>query len=342
MGRTLRAIDAHVGGQVLRLVIDGLPTPAGSSMRRRQQWMLDHADALLAALVREPRGHEGVTAGCFTVTDAPGAHAGVLFRHGDGYADVCGHGLIGAVTIGITHGLLFDRDAQPSGSRTVTLDTVAGRVVARARLSGDGRVAAVAATLPPALVINPAVVCHVPGRSGQPGRPVRADIAWCGGAYVIVDAESAGLVLDASGVAGIRRAGRLIAEGLAGSPLLTHPTDGARSGVEAVVFTGPPRREDAHLTSATVYPDGAVDRSPGGGATAAVLAVLDGMGLVLDDAPFVHESLIGSRFTARVAGRLTVGELPAIAPEIEGAAWVIGEHTFHVDDADPFPEGFSL
>jgi proline racemase len=342
MGRTLRTIDAHVGGQVLRLVIDGLPTPAGSSASRKQQWMLDHADPLLAALVHEPRGHEGVTAGYFTVTDVPGTHAGVLFRHGDGYAEVCGHGLIGAVTIGIEHGLLFDRDAEGGASRTIALETTAGRVVARARMASTGRVASVAVTLPPALVVNPAVVCHVPDRPGRPGRPVRADIAWCGGAYVIVDAEAAGLVLDVSGVAGIRQAGRLIAEGLAGSPLLTHPVDGARPGVEAVVFTGPPRGDDAHLMSATVYPDGAVDRSPGGGATAAVLAVLDAMGLVLDDAPFVHESLTGSRFTARVAGRLEVGELPAIAPEIEGSAWITGEHTFHIDDADPFPEGFRL
>jgi len=333
MGHTLRAIDAHVGGQVLRLVIEGLPTPSGGSMGRRQQWMRDHADPLLGVLAQEPRGHEGVTAACFTVSDQADAHAGLLFRHGAGYADVCGHGVVGAVTIGIERGLLFDREAE-DGVRVVVLDTTGGRIVARARLAPGGRVASVAVTLPPALVVNPAVVCQAPGR------PVRADIAWCGGAYVIVDAESAGLVLDASGLAEIRRAGRFIAEGLAGSPLLAHPVDGARATVDGVVFTGPPRAEDAHLTSATVYPDGAVDRSPGGGATAAVLAVLDAMGLVLDDAPFVHESLIGSRFTARVTRRLELGGLPAIEPEIEAAAWITGEHTFHVDDADPFPDGF--
>jgi proline racemase len=253
--------------------------------------------------------------------------------------DVCGHGLIGAVTIGIEHGLLFDRDARDGVLREMTLETAGGPVVARARVAEGGRVASVAVTLPPALVVAPGVVCRGPG---QPGRPVRADIAWCGGAYVIVDAESAGLVLDASAIAGIRQAGRLIADGLAGSPLLTHPVDGARPGVEAVVFTGPPRSAEAHLTSATVYPDGAVDRSPGGGATAAVLAVLDAMGLVLDDALFVHESLIGSRFTARVTGRVEVGGLPAVVPEIEGTAWITAEHIFHVDDADPFPEGFRL
>ena len=335
MGHTLRTIDAHVGGQVLRLVVDGLPTPVGGSMRRRQQWMADHADAWLAALAREPRGHEGVTVGCFTVTDLPGAHAGVLFRHGDGYADLCGHGLIGAVTIGVERGLLFDRDAS-GGERTVMLDTVSGRLTARARLGAGGRVEGVTLALPPAAILSAGAVCDIPGR------PVRADIAWCGGPHAIVDAESAGLVLDATGLDQIRRAGRAIVDSLAGSPLLTHPVDGRRPGVEAVVFTGPPRAADAHLLSATVYPDGAVDRSPGGTATAAVLAVLDAMGLVLDDQPFIQESLIGSRFTARVAARLDVAGQPAIAPEIDGTAWITGEHTFHVADADPFAEGFRL
>ena len=303
-------------------------------MRRKQQWMADHADDLLAALVREPRGHEGVTAGWFTVPEHPDAHAGVLFRHAEGYAGLCGHGVMGAVAIGIEHGLLFDRAAETSPDRIVRLDTPAGRIQATARVSPDGRVTSVAVTLPPALVINPSVVCRALGR------PVRADIAWCGGCYVILDAESAGLTLDATAMADIQRAGRAIAADLAGSALLTHPTLGAQDGVEAVVFIGPPRAEDAHLTSATVYPDGAVDRSPGGGSTAAVLAVLDAMGLVLDDAPFVHESLIGARFTARVTSRLEIEGLPAVVPEVEAAPWITGEHTFHIDDADPFRSGF--
>lgn len=317
-------------------MIEGLPTPVGTSMRRKQQWMADHADDLLAALVREPRGHEGVTAGWFTVPEHPDAHAGVLFRHGEGFASLCGHGVMGAVAIGIEQGLLFDGTAESAADRVVRLDTPAGRIVATARFSPEGHVASVAVTLPPALVINPSVVCQAAGRA------VRADIAWCGGCYVILDAESAGLTLDASAIAEIQRAGRGLAEHLAGSTLLTHPTLGPQEGVEGVVFIGPPRAEDAHLTSATVYADGAVDRSPGGGSTAAVLAVLDAMGLVLDDAPFVHESLIGSRFTARVAARLEVEGLPAVVPEVEAAPWTTGEHLFHIDDADPFRAGFRL
>jgi proline racemase len=71
-----------------------------------------------------------------------------------------------------------------------------------------------------------------------------------------------------------------------------------------------------------------------------VLAVLDAMGLAGET--FVHESIIGTTFSARVAGRTTVGELPAIVPELTGEAFTTGEHTFIVDDADPLKGGFRL
>ena len=46
-----------------------------------------------------------------------------------------------------------------------------------------------------------------------------------------------------------------------------------------------------------------VDRSPCGTGTCAVLAVLDAMGLVEPADPFVHESIIGTTFSARVVER---------------------------------------
>ncbi len=171
MPHTLRAVDAHVGGQVLRLVTEGLPTPVGATARRRQAWLRDHADHLLAPLTLEPRGHEGVTAGCLTVSDAPGAHAGVVFRHAGGYADLCAHGLIAAATIGIERGLLFDR-ASGTGERLVGFETPAGLVRARADVGGSGRVGPVAVELPPALVLRAAMA--VPAGA----RAARADLAW--------------------------------------------------------------------------------------------------------------------------------------------------------------------
>ena len=71
----------------------------------------------------------------------------------------------------------------------------------------------------------------------------------------------------------------------------------------------------------------------------AVMSVLDAMGLLPEEDSFVQEGLAGAMFRGRATARTAVGELPALVTEIEGAAWITGEHTFHADDDDPFREG---
>jgi proline racemase len=72
------------------------------------------------------------------------------------------------------------------------------------------------------------------------------------------------------------------------------------------------------------------------------MTVIDAMGLVDDQRPFVQEGIIGTTLSGRVAGRTMVGEFPAIVPEIRGSAWVTGDHTFVVDESDPMQDGFYL
>jgi proline racemase len=70
------------------------------------------------------------------------------------------------------------------------------------------------------------------------------------------------------------------------------------------------------------------------------MAILDAMGLLPGDQPFVHEGLLGSLLRGRLLRRTQVGELPAIVTEITGSAWITGEHTFVLDDDDPLRDGY--
>ena len=101
-------------------------------------------------------------------------------------------------------------------------------------------------------------------------------------------------------------------------------------------------RAEADLRNVTVFADAQVDRSPCGTGTAAVMAVLDAMGMLAPDRIFSHESLVGTLFRGAVRRRAVVGDREAIVPEIEGSAWITGEHTFLIDDDDPLKEGFVL
>ena len=69
------------------------------------------------------------------------------------------------------------------------------------------------------------------------------------------------------------------------------------------------------------------------------MAVLDAMGLLAEDRHFVHEGVTGGLFRGRAVRRTTVGECSALVAEIEGTAWITGEHTFLLDEDDPFRDG---
>jgi proline racemase len=174
------------------------------------------------------------------------------------------------------------------------------------------------------------------------GRTLLVDIAFGGAFYAIVDAEAAGLPVDGARLHDLRRLGMEVKEGVERLRKVEHPLDPGLAGIYGTIFTAPPQHPDAHLRNVTIFADAEVDRSPCGTGTAAVMAVLSEMGVLADDAPFVHESIVGTLFRGRIVGRIAVGERPAIVPEIQGSAWITGEHTFLVDGDDPLKAGFRL
>jgi proline racemase len=336
----LQTIDAHAAGEPLRLIVGGFPTPRGKTMLDKREWVRRHADHLRRALMLEPRGHTDMYGAVLTEPVSPGAHAGVLFMHNEGYSTMCGHGVIAVTTIALERGLLV-----PGGDGdAVTYDSPAGIIRASARTRPrapaggikDVRVASVAFLNVPSFVLHGGLTVKLASRT------IRADVAFGGAFYAIVDSEAVGLPIDGAHLADLRRVGMEIKHAIEAQHTVSHPLDPGLTGVYGTIFTGPPNDHGADLRNVTIFADAEVDRSPCGTGTAAVMAVLDAMGLLGADRPFVHESLIGTTFTGRVASRTLVGDYQAIVPELEGSAWITGDHTFVVDDEDPLKQGFRV
>ena len=286
----------------------------------------------------EPRGHADLLAAQMTDPLAPGAHAAILFMDADGYPAMSGHGIVAATTIAIERELFYSRDAV-EGEMQLAFETAAGLVHARARVEergGSPRVDSVTFANVPAFVFAP----------GQPvslgGRELRVDIAFGGRFYAIVDTEAVGIPLTSTRLPDLRRLAIEIARALNQSGGVAHPTLPWLTGVTGAIFTGPSLDPESHLRAITVSSGGGVNLSPGGTGMSAIMSVLDAMGLLPVDRPFVQEGLSGSLFHGRAVSRTVVGEFPAIATEISGAAWITGEHEFLLDDDDPFREGFRI
>lgn len=330
---TLKTIDAHAAGEPLRLIVDGFPSPRGATMLEKREWVRKHADHLRRALMLEPRGHADMYGAILTEPVAPGSHAGVLFMHNEGYSTMCGHGIIAVTTMALERGLLM-----PGGDgATVVYDAPAGTIRARAKWAGGaGTVESVAFVNVPSFVLHAGLTVKLVSRT------IRADVAFGGAFYAIVDSEAVGLPIDARHLPELRRVGMEIKEAIEAAQTIAHPLEAGLKGIYGTIFTGPPSDERADLRNVTIFADAEVDRSPCGTGTAAVMAVVDAMGLLSEDRPFVHESLIGTTFSGRISSRTIVDQLPAIVPEIEGSAWITGEHTFLVDEDDPLKNGFRI
>jgi proline racemase len=345
----IKTVDAHAAGEPLRLIVDGFPAPQGRTMVDKCEWVAERQDHLRRALI-----HADMYGAILTEAVSPGSHAGVLFMHNAGYSTMCGHGIIAVTTIALERGLLM-----PGGDgRTIVYDTPAGTIRAAATMAAvdtprasdsNSPVPGSSTGAPDAVRVESVAFVNVPSFVWQGGlvvklgsRQVRADVAFGGAFYAIVDSEAVGLPLDAAHVPELRRVGMDIRRAIEATHAVAHPIEAGLRGIYGTIFTGPPIDPRADLRNVTIFADAQVDRSPCGTGTAAVMAVIDAMGLLAGDRPFVHESLVGTLFRGRVAGRTQVGESEAIVPEIEGSAWITGEHTFLIGDDDPLRDGFRI
>ena len=340
----IRTIDAHAAGEPLRLVIEGLPAPEGRTMLEKRAWAQKRLDHLRKAIILEPRGHTDMYGALLTEPVSRDANAGVLFMHNEGWSTMCGHGIIAVTTIAIERSLIYSKKAHGENggkptSMEIRYDTPAGIVQARAHLShyGDAvRVESVAFRNVASFVFEPSLMVPVGARK------IPVDVAFGGAFYAIVDSEAAGIPIDAEHLPELRKLGMMIAREVEKIRRVVHPNDQGLEGIYGTIFTAPSQNSEAHLRNVTIFADAEVDRSPCGTGTAAVMAVLNDMGLLLDDVPFVHESIVGTTFRGKVVDRVQVGERNAIVPEIEGSAWITGEHTFLIDGDDPLKAGFRL
>jgi proline racemase len=324
----LKTIDAHVGGQAVRLAVAGFPSPLGKTMTAKLRWLEQREDERRRVLMLEPRGHLDLAGALFTESSVPGVHAGLVFMNHAGFTAVPGSTVMAAAAIGLSRGLVM-----PGGDgASAAFDTPAGIVRATVG-AGDGSVAVIG---PPAFVFTPGLTIRMGRRS------VQTDIAYSGGFFALVDGEAAGVGTDQSYAAVLRDAAIEIAQTINESVDVVHPVDDTLRGIAGVIFTATPNDASSDLRAVVVSSAGMIDRSAGGCAVGAVLAVLDAMNLLEDGRDFRVEGLMNTSMSARVAQRTAVGEIPAMLAQVSGTAWVTGEHSFTVDAGDALGSGIEV
>jgi trans-L-3-hydroxyproline dehydratase len=279
----------------------------------------------------EPRGHADMYGAILTEPVTPQADYGVLFMHNEGYSTMCGHGIIAVTTILLETGM--HAHASDGRRAEIAYDSPAGLIRARAKLDG-GRVSEVAFTNVSSFVFASGLLVETSYGA------LEAQVVYGGAFYALADAASAGLAVESSKIKDLIAFGMDVKHAVERQVDVVHPEQPGLRGIYGTIITGPPSGPDADGRNVTIFAEGEVDRSPCGTGTAARLAWLHARGQVEVEQPWIHESIIGTRFRGRVLSTTSAGNYPAIVPEIAGRASITGLHTFVIEPDDPVRGGF--
>lgn len=334
MGRSIfNCIDGHTCGNPVRVVKEGGPVLKGVTMSEKRQHFLKEYDWIRKGLMFEPRGHDMMSGSIFYPPANPENDIGILFIETSGCLPMCGHGTIGAITIGIEEGLII-----PKTKGIVRLETPAGLVKIDYKQTGD-KVEWVKLTNVKSYLAasNLTIDCEDLGE-------LVFDVSYGGNFYAIIDPQK-----NFSGIQDFT-AGKLIqySQEIRGKmnqqypSKFIHPEDATIRDVSHVLWAGDTISQEASARNAVFYGDKAIDRSPCGTGTSARMAQWHAKGKLTVGQEFIHESIIGSTFVGRVEEETTLNGMKAIIPSIKGWAKIYGHNTISIDDDDPYAHGFQV
>ncbi len=325
-------IDAHTCGNPVRLVLKGGPDLVGNTMMEKRLHFLKEFDWIRQGLMFEPRGHDMMSGSILYPPSDPGNDVGILFIETSGCLPMCGHGIIGAVTIMLEEGLI-----KPKTHGKLNIETPAGLVAVDYRKK-KGKVQSVSFGNVSSFLYQTDLEVECPELG-----LLRIDIAYGGNFYALVDVQEnfKGFQHYTSG--DLIRWSPVVRKRLNDSYRFQHPIERDIKGLSHMLWTGDTISDEADARNAVFYSEKAIDRSPCGTGTSARMAQWVAKGKLNVGDRFVHESIIGSRFVGRVKEKTKCGPYDAIIPSIEGWAKITGYNEIIIDDEDdPYAHGFQV
>ena len=332
MKKTFFCIDAHTCGNPVRLVAGGGPTLEGKNMSEKRQHFLKEYDWIRKGLMFEPRGHDMMSGSILYPPHDPANDVAVLFIETSGCLPMCGHGTIGTITIAVEEGLIT-----PKTPGLVRMEAPAGLVHIEYRQEGK-KVKSVKLTNIASYLDRE----HLPVECPDLGL-IHVDVSYGGNFYAIVDPQENFKGLEHYSAGQLIQWSKVLRDRINEAYSFVHPDNDTIRGCSHILWTGTVLDPASTARNAVFYGDKAIDRSPCGTGTSARMAQWYAKGLLKEGDTFIHESIIGSKFTGKVEAVTEVGGKPAIIPSIEGWARIYGYNTINIDDEDdPYAFGFQV
>lgn len=328
--QSLELLLVHAQGEIGKVIVAGAPEIPGATILEKMNHINEVDDSLRRFVTFEPRAHVAMTVNLLLPPCRPDADAAFIVLQPDRAHPMSGSNCICVVTALLESG----RVQMVEPETTVRLDTAAGLIIARARCE-NGRCLSVSLDNVPAFAVQLAAPIATP-KWGM----IKADIAFGGVFYALVDVGQVGLSIGPEHARELAEAGIEIKALLQDQISVAHPEMPSLNEVAYVMFREP--EADGTIRTCTTLKPGRVDRSPCGTGSSANLAVLHALGQVKVGDMRTSRSTIGGTFIAEAIGETSVGPYKAVLPRITGQAWIYGRETLRISPDDPFPQGFAL
>lgn len=328
--KSIKLLQVHCQGEIGKVIVGGAPEIPGVTPLDKMNYLNEVDDRLRRFVTFEPRANAAMSVNLLLAPSRAETDAGFIVLQADRAHPMSGSNCICVVTALLESGGVTMIEPET----VVRLDTPAGLIVARARCA-NGRCLSVSLDNVPCFV----EILDQPLETPRWG-VIKADIAFGGVYYAIVDVDQIGLDIAPQFARELAEAGIELKSLLAEQVSVQHPEIRTINEIAYVMFRG--QDADGVVRTCTTLKPGRVDRSPCGTGSSANLAVLHARGEIVAGDSRISRSIIGGEFLAEAIGETTVGGRPAVLPRITGQAWVYGSEELRVDESDPFPLGFAL
>ncbi|WP_170551909.1 trans-3-hydroxy-L-proline dehydratase [Ruegeria atlantica] len=331
--KTIHVISAHAEGEVGDVIVGGVQPPPGETLWDQRAFIAQD-QTLRNFVLNEPRGGVFRHVNLLVPPKHPEADAAFIIMEPEDTPPMSGSNSICVSTVLLDGGIIPMQEPETY----MTLEAPGGLVRVRAECR-DGKAQRIHVQNLPSFADRIAVPLEVPGV----GR-LTVDTAYGGDSFVVVDAAALGIEIVENDARDIARMGVAITNAANEQLGFAHPENPDWNHISFCAFCGPLETTETGLTgkSAVAIQPGKVDRSPTGTAVSARMALMAAKGQMTVGQTFEAVSIIGSRFTGRIAAETRVGDRPAITPEISGRGWITGIHQHMLDPDDPWPGGYRL
>ena len=331
--KTIHVVSCHAEGEVGDVIVGGVAPPPGETLWEQRNWIAKD-QTLRNFVLNEPRGGVFRHVNLLVPPKHPDAQMGWIIMEPEDTPPMSGSNSICVATVLLESGII----PMVEPVTEMTLEAPGGLIYVRAQCS-DGKAQSITVKNLPSFAGEIGVELDVPGVG-----LLTVDTAYGGDSFVVVDSQALGFTLEAAEAGKLAELGVRITDAANEQLRFHHPDNAEWDHFSFCLFAGPLERQGNHLTTkaAVSIQPGKVDRSPTGTALSARMALLHRSGEMNVGDTITAHSIINSAFHGKILEATTVGNKPAIIPEITGSAWITGTHQHMLDPSDPWPEGYRL